>query len=96
MGAKNFISGLTLNIQVVCQNYTLYESLKYTECPNKKWHYRNYLIVLKPLLNARDYTPENLMKLYLHFNKTFSLRPNILTPESITKCVLHCGSYIRY
>ena len=34
----------------------------------KKWHYRNYLIVLKPLLNARDYTPGNLMYLYLHLS----------------------------
>jgi hypothetical protein len=31
----------------------------YTGCPKKKWHYRNDLIVLKPLLNARDYTPGN-------------------------------------
>jgi hypothetical protein len=34
----------------------------------KKWHYRNDLIVLKPLLNARDYTPGNLMNLYLHLS----------------------------
>jgi hypothetical protein len=40
----------------------------YTGCPKKKWHYRNYLIVLKPLLNARDYTAGNLMNLYLHLS----------------------------
>jgi hypothetical protein len=40
----------------------------YTGCPKKKWHYRNYLIVFKPLLNARDYTPGNLMNLYLHLS----------------------------
>jgi hypothetical protein len=30
--------------------------------------YRNYLIVLKPLLNACDYTPGNLMILYLYLS----------------------------
>jgi hypothetical protein len=37
-------------------------------CLKKKWHYRNYLIVFKALLNARDYTPGNLMNLYLHLS----------------------------
>jgi hypothetical protein len=46
----------------------LFEDSLYTGCPKKKWHYRNYLIVLKPLLNARDYTPGNLMNLYLHLS----------------------------
>jgi hypothetical protein len=48
---------------------TAYENQAYTGCPPKKLHYRNYLIVLKPLLNARDYTPAwNLMNLYLHLS----------------------------
>ena len=39
-----------------------------TGCPKKKWHYSNYLIVLKPLLKARDYTPGNLVKLYVQLS----------------------------
>jgi hypothetical protein len=70
-----------------------------TGCPKKKWHYRNYLPVLKPLLNARDYTPGNLMNLYLHLIKpfkTFSLCPNILTPESSKTITLKAWFHGRF
>ena len=40
--------------------------------------YRNHLIVLKPLLNARDYTSGNLMKLYLHLSILKRFRNRIL------------------
>ena len=46
----------------------IFNQCLYTECPRKKWHYRNYVIVLKLLLKARDYTPGNLMKLYLQLS----------------------------
>ena len=55
----------------------LYLIVKQPEAPFSVWlilhscvsfiiQYRNYLIVLKPLLNARDYTPGNLMNLSIY------------------------------
>jgi hypothetical protein len=68
---KGFV---TLLIERVYRVYSVWQYMHvcFTSCmyrvSPKKWHYRNYLIVLKPLLNARDYTPGNLMNLYLHLS----------------------------
>ena len=46
--------------------YIIYIYLHVQSVPEKCDTIEIYLIVLKPLLNARDYTPGNLIKLYLH------------------------------
>ena len=59
-----------------------------TECPRKKCHYRNDLIVLKPLLKARDYTPGNLLKLYLQLSILKRFRFQIFEQsENVLKCL---------
>ena len=51
---------MTIFIAII--NINILKKQKYT--PNKKWHFRNYLIVCKPLLNTREYTRGNFKKLY--------------------------------